>query len=127
MFFRRRQPAEPTWEDRLDALRKAGFELTREADGRVTARKHGCAAMISEGHIERAGWVLGGRIAQLVDGGYQKFWDSGDRRAPALADQLMALHDFEEDLREGLGLASLYNTSLGTTNDLHVYDRLEGR
>jgi leucyl-tRNA synthetase len=41
--------------------------------------------------------------------------------------QLKALHAFEEDLTEALGLESLYNTSLGTTNDFHVYDRLAGR
>jgi hypothetical protein len=77
--------------------------------------------------VERAGWVLGAEIAALVDGGYQKFWRAGSRRVPALAQHLKELHDFEEDLREALGLESLYNTSLGTTNDLHVYDRLAGR
>jgi len=76
--------------------------------------KHACRAVAAE-------------IAALVDGGYQKFWRAGNRRVPALAQQLKALHDFEEDLREALGLESLYNTSLGTTNDLHVYDRLAGR
>lgn len=63
-----------------------------------------------------------------MDGGFQKFWRVGNaRKAPALASQLRALHAFEEDLREALGLESLYNTSLGTTNDLHQYDRVEGR
>jgi hypothetical protein len=63
-----------------------------------------------------------------VDGGFQKFWRvDGQRKAPALASQLKTLHEFEEDLRAALGLDSLYNTSLGTTNDLHHYDRLEGR
>ena len=70
---------------------------------------------------------MGGEIAALVDGGYQKFWRAGGRNVPALAGQLEALHEFEEDLREGLGLESFYNTSLGTTNDLHLYDRLTGR
>jgi len=46
---------------------------------------------------------------------------------PALASQLHALHGFEEDLRAALGVDSLYNTSLGTINDVHNYDRVEGR
>ncbi len=130
MFFRKKQPALPTFEERLETLRRAGFEAVRQADGRVMVRKHGCAAMISDAdpaRIERAGWVVGDRIALLIDGGFQKFWAAGERRVPALASQLTALHDFEEDLREALGLESLYNTSLGTTNDLHLYDRLAGR
>ena len=48
------------------------------------------------------------------------FWRSpSGRTAPALATHLKALHAFEEDLKEGLGLPSLYNESLGTTSDLH--------
>jgi hypothetical protein len=77
--------------------------------------------------IERAGWLVGGEIAALIDEGYQKFWRAGGRDVPAQARQLQALHEFEEDLREALGLESLYNTSLGTINDLHEYDRLAGR
>ena len=130
MFFRRKQPTEPTFEERLGVLSHAGFEMVRQPDGRIQVRKNGCAAMISDGRpprIERAGWMIGDRIAQLVDEGYQKFWDSGERQIPALASQLHALHAFEEDLRASLGLDSLYNTSLGTTNDVHNYDRVEGR
>jgi hypothetical protein len=130
MFFRRKQPTEPTFEDRLAAVGQAGFEIARQPDGRIRVAKHGCAAMIAPGPppcIERAGWLVGDRIAQLVDEGYQKFWDSGERQIPALASQLHALHDFEEDLRAALGLDSLYNTSLGTINDVHNYDRVEGR
>ncbi len=133
MFFRNVQPKQPSFEERLDALRKAGFDTAREAGGRVKVSKNGSAAMITDRpgdcpHIERAGWIIGNDIALLVDGGFQKFWRVGNqRRAPALADQLKALHAFEEDLREALGLESLYNTSLGTVNDLHLYDRLEGR
>jgi len=49
------------------------------------------------------------------------------RELPAQASQLKALHAFDEDLREGLGLTSLYNLSLGTTSDDHMYDRVEDR
>lgn len=49
------------------------------------------------------------------------------KELPALAPQLQALHAFDEDLREALGLTSLYNVSLGTTTDEHLYDRVEDR
>jgi hypothetical protein len=63
-----------------------------------------------------------------VDAGFQKYWlaPSG-ARAAATAEQLKALHNFEEDLREALGLVSLYNESLGTVNGLHLYDRVKDR
>lgn len=130
MFFRRKQPTVLTFDDRLGVLGQEGFEIVRQPDGRLRIAKHGCAAMIAPGpppSIERAGWMVGDHIAQLVDEGYQKFWDSGERQVPALASQLHALHEFEEDLRAALGVDSLYNTSLGTINDLHNYDRVEGR
>ena len=38
-----------------------------------------------------------------------------------------ALHEFDDDLREGLGLTTLYNQALGTTCDDHLYDRVEDR
>ncbi len=123
MFFRRTEkPA--SFEDRLIALRGAGFEVEQEPGGRWRVSRGGCAARVSADGIERAGWRIGGEVAALVDGGYQKFWEvGGEAKAPALASQLQDLHAFEEDLREALGLESLYNTSLGTTNDLHQYDR----
>ncbi len=128
MFFRRAVPKQQTFEERLETLRQAGFTLDRLPDGSVKVSRGRCAARISEGQIDRAGWTFGPDTAALVDGGFQKFWRVGaERKAPALASQLAALHDFEEDLREALGLESLYNTSLGTTNDLHVYDRVAGR
>ncbi len=72
--------------------------------------------------------MLQSEIATLVDGGFQKFLrtESG-HQFPALATDLKALHDFQEDLRETLGIQSLYNQSLGTTCDAHNYDRLSGR
>jgi len=40
---------------------------------------------------------------------------------------LKELHSFDEDLREGLGITSLYNEALGTTCDDHLYDRVKDR
>jgi hypothetical protein len=133
MFFRRPAVKEPTFDDRLQALRDAGFDVERQADGSYRVRRGQIAARIadvpgSRPHIERAGWIFGNAIGALVDAGFQKFWHvDGRRQAPALAAQLQKLHQFEEDLREALALDSLYNTSLGTTNDLHPYDRVLGR
>lgn len=122
MFFRKPVPETAAWEDRL-----AGFAVERLDGRRVRVERSGCGAVAAPAGIERSGWIVGGEIAALVDAGYQKFWQAGARRIPALAPQLQALHAFEEDLREALGLTSLYNTSLGTTNDAHHYDRLSGR
>ena len=47
--------------------------------------------------------------------------------APALADELKALHEFEEDLKEGLGQESYYNESLGTVSTFYLYDRVKDR
>jgi len=133
MFFRRVPPKLVTFDERLAALRQAGFETSPQPGGGAKVTRSGCAALIAEAAggkpgIQAAGWAIGSEVALLVDAGYQKFWrtDSG-AKAPALASQLRALHAFEEDLREALGVDSLYNTSLGTTNDLHQYDRVEGR
>ncbi len=133
MFFRRPAPKQLTFEDRLESLRQWRFQTEPQPDGRVRVSMNNCAAMITgrpgrAPHIERAGWIIGNDIALLVDAGFQKFWRvNGQRKAPALASQLKTLHAFEEDLREALGLESLYNESLGTTNDLHLYDRVNGR
>ena len=72
--------------------------------------------------------MAGDEIAELVNAGYQMFFGTpSGRQLPALASQLKALHDFDEDLREGLGLTSLYNLSLGTVSGEHLYDRVEDR
>ena len=94
--------------------------------------RKGCAAIVNEvdgkAVIERAGIVVGQEIAELSHGGYQMFLVTpSGHKEPALAEQLRELHEFLEDLREGLGQDSLYNTSLGTTNSKHVYDRVKGR
>lgn len=126
MFFRRKRPPVPTFEQRLNALKSLGFAVERLEAGSARLRRGHCAAVVVEDAILHAGIETQGQIAALVDGGYQKFLETtGGSRQPALAAQLKELHDFEEDLRAGLGLASLYNTALGTTFDRHCYDGLE--
>jgi hypothetical protein len=133
MFFRRERPNEITFSERLDALRKAGFTVESQGAGPVTVSRDRCAAVVEDvpgapPRIGKAGVVRGGGIAFLVDGGFQKFFRTpSGKRVPALAADLKTLHAFEEDLRDAVGVVSLYNESLGTTCDYHVYDRLEGR
>jgi hypothetical protein len=126
MFFRRKRPHNPTFEERLAILRRKGFGVERLEASRARLRRGVCAALVVEDAILRAGIEIQGEIATLVDGGFQKFLEtSAGVREPVLASQLKDLHDFEEDLRAGLGLTSLYNQSLGTTFDRHAYDGLK--
>jgi hypothetical protein len=133
MFFRREKARIPSFQERVDVLRKAGFTAESLPDGRVKIGKHGVAAVIGdEGKnqpaIEKAGVLAGDEIATLLSAGYQMFLRTPSGRLfPATATELKALHEFEEDVKEALGLESLYNTSLGTTSRNHMYDRVEGR
>ena len=114
-------------------LKQAGFSAQSLPDGRIKVAKHGIGAIIgdegkNQPDIEEAGVLVRGEIATLLSGGYQMFLETpGGRRLPATAPQLRALHTFEEDVKDALGLDSLYNTSLGTTSRRHMYDRLQGR
>jgi len=133
MFFRRQQPKEITFDQRMEELRRTGFTLTSAAGGRIMVTRDGCAAILEKAGetprvVERAGIVMDGGIAKLVDGGFQKFFLAPDgRKKPALAPELKALHEFQEDLREALGLVSLYNESLGTVSTQYLYDRVKDR
>ena len=49
------------------------------------------------------------------------------REIAATADHLKAIHDFSEELKEGIGATSLYNESLGTVSEAYVYDRVKDR
>ncbi|HXE12523.1 MAG TPA: hypothetical protein VN633_10410 [Bryobacteraceae bacterium] len=133
MFFRRDKPRIPTFQERVDLLKNAGFSAQALPDGRVKITKHGVGAIVgdegkNQPDIERAGILVGSGIATLLSGGYQMFLQTPDgKRLPATAKELRALHEFEEDVKDALGLVSLYNTSLGTTSRNHMYDRLQGR
>ena len=145
------QGPRPDFGQWIERLKEAGFILRAEEGGRVRIRKQGCAAVLqpsASGDPEfaiRPGLEVRaatGRkrandprpeqetsevIAHLVDRGFQKFWQDGERRFPALSAQLQALHHFEQDLRAVMGLTALYNEALGTVSSRYVYDRLEGR
>jgi hypothetical protein len=126
------EPPRPTLAALTERLKKEGFAAEQQAPGSVRVGKYGCAAVLEEtrGILRLAvppGLLLGQSIARLVDRGFQKFWQDGDRKQPALAEQLRSLHLFEQELRAALGLTTLYNEALGTVSSRYVYDRLEGR
>jgi hypothetical protein len=103
---------------------KSNGTLIRKGGFAVLAREN------AEGQPEfvDTGLAVGDEVAVLTSLGYQMiFMTEGGRKLPALAEHLKGLHNFVEDLREELGLTSLYNQALGTTNEKHLYDRVNLR
>ena len=133
MFFRREKPHQPSFAERIAGLKPLGFAAKSLDSKRAQVSRDGIAAIVEDRpglhpHVNKAGLQMGDDIGLLVNRGYQMFWRApSSKQLPAQASQLKMLHNFEEDLKEGLGLPSLYNESLGTTSDLHLYDRVEDR
>jgi len=133
MFFKRQKPVVVTYKEQLDKLRKSGYSVAPGAGGTSEVAKGNLAAVIEEGADGRAaiqcmGLAVQGEVAELTDLGYQKiFRTASGRQMPAVAEHLPGLHEFGEDLRQALGLTSLYNEGLGTTNEKHLYDRVTAR
>lgn len=133
MFFRNTKPTQWTFDDRLASLTQAGFTVSRESGGASKVTRGGFGATLEDKGsgqvaIGKAGVLVGSEIAILLSGGYQMFLRTpSGKELPALATHLHGLHAFDEDLREALGLTSLYNLSLGTTSEAHMYDRVVDR
>lgn len=114
---------------------EAGFEIAEisTASGSMSVRKYNCARDLerkADGSWSFLGpphFIVRGLNCELEDGGYQKFWLHAGMRFPIRKRDLEALHRFDEEVREVLGLRSLYNESLGSTCARTVYDRLDGR
>jgi hypothetical protein len=130
-----RKSRNPNFDQMLEILRTHGFEVSSFAGvpaGMLVA-KHGAAAVLvpvadsPAAYYERPGALICGQVARLVDRGYQKFLVTSQFEVPASAASLQAIHLFGEELKQLTGGISLYNESLGTTSDLYLYDRLEGR
>ena len=135
MFFRNAKPKVETFEERIAGLKELGFAAKMQSTGRCLVTRAGCGAIaedLGDGKmgiaIGKAGVLVGGEIALLIHGGYQMFLRTpSGKEVPALATHLKTLHAFDEDLREGLGMTTLYNQALGTVCDDHLYDRVEDR
>jgi hypothetical protein len=133
MFFRRLpQPKVLTISERIEQARQAGFKIQPPQSGRYVALKGEFGAILAEnsGSLEliKSGKLIGNEVGASTHVGYQMwFVTHSGAKMPATADDLKGLHTFAEDLRESLGLTSFYNESLGTTNNLHLYDRVEDR
>ena len=134
MFFRRERIKKLTFDDHIAAARSAGFRTESAGGGRTRIEREGVASIAQPGAGDvpsfpvRAGVVMGQEIGTLTDGGFQKFFTTpSGKRKPALAEELKAIQNFQEDLREALGLTSLYNEAMGTVSNLYLYDRVVGR
>jgi hypothetical protein len=132
MFFRRARVETPSFQERISALGGAGFTVEPRSGG-VRVSRGNCAVDLKDdgGAVkleDRAGILMGSDIGVLVDGGFQKFFRTpSGKKKPALADELKSLHAFEADLKDRLGMKSLYNEGLGTISTLYQYDRVKDR
>jgi len=133
MFFKREKPAVVVFSGQLEQLRTAGFKVTDAPNGTTLVVRDRYAALLKKdangiAAIQAVGLALQRELAELTDLGYQKiFITPSGKQVPAVAEHLQGLHDLTEDLRESLGLTSLYNEGLGTTNEKHLYDRITAR
>jgi hypothetical protein len=126
---------ERTYEDALSWLRDHGFDLIEApgTQGRVFLKKYCCSAAIQKDGDDGVkifaypGYLIGGEISKLINRGYQQFLKTAKTEVPATADHLKSLQQFTEELKEALGLPSLYNESLGTVSESYQYDRIEDR
>ncbi|MGB6404308.1 MAG: hypothetical protein WBF26_15840, partial [Candidatus Sulfotelmatobacter sp.] len=111
---------ERTYEEALAWLREHGFDVLEApgTNGRVFLRKYNVSAAIQKTGEDGVkifaypGYLIGSEISKLVNRGYQQFLKNSKTEIPATADHLKALQSFSEELKEALGLPSLYNESL---------------
>jgi hypothetical protein len=123
------------YEDALSWLRDHGFDLIEAPgmQGRVFLRKYNVSAAIQKDGDDgvkifaHPGYLIGSEISKLINRGYQQFLKTAKTEVPATADHLKALQQFTEELKEGLGLPTLYNESLGTVSESYHYDRIKDR
>ena len=124
-----------SYEDAVNWLRDHGFDLIEApgTQGRTFLRKFNVSAAIQkngDGGVKIfafPGYLIGSEISKLVNKGYQQFLKTAKNEVPATADHLKALQQFTEEMKEGLGLPSLYNESLGTVSEAYQYDRVKDR
>ncbi len=123
------------YENGVQWFRDHGFDVLEApgAGNRVFLKKYHVSAAIERADdggmkiFAYPGYLINGEISKLVDHGYQKVLKTTKSEVPATADHLKALHDFAEELKEGMGGISLYNEGLGTVSESYMYDRVKGR
>jgi len=124
-----------TFEDAVQWLRDHGFDLIEApgTQGRVFLKKYNVSAAIQKDGEDGVkifaypGYLINGEISKLINRGYQQVLKTSKTEIAATADHLQALQKFTEELKEALGLPSLYNESLGTVSEAYQYDRIEDR
>jgi hypothetical protein len=131
-----KKPRPRTFDQILSELRTRQFDVQPVPGdaNRQRVSKNGCAIVLEKADnaaglrmVVRPGPVLGGEIAQLVDRGFQKFFQTSGTTIAATADRLRTLHLFVEELKETAGSVTLYNEALGTVSDAYLYDRVKDR
>ena len=126
---------ERTFEDAVQWLRDHGFDLIEAPgmQGRVFLKKYNVSAAVQKDGDEGVkifaypGYLISGEISKLINRGYQQVLKTSKAEVAATADHLKALQQFSEELKEALGLPSLYNESLGTVSEAYQYDRIVDR
>ena len=126
---------ERTFEDAVQWLRDHGFDLIEAPgmQGRMFLKKYNVSAAIQKDGEDGVkifaypGYLIGGEISKLVNRGYQQVLKTSKTEVAATADHLKSLQQFSEELKEALGLPSLYNESLGTVSEAYQYDRIVDR
>jgi hypothetical protein len=128
---------ERTFEDAVQWLRDHGFDLIEApgTQGRVFLKKYNVSAAIQKNGTSGdgvkifayPGYLIGGEISKLINRGYQQVLKTSKAEVAATADHLKSLQQFSEELKEALGLPSLYNESLGTVSEAYQYDRIVDR
>lgn len=124
-----------SYDDAVNWFRDHGFDILEApgTSGRIFLKKYNVSAAIEKADdggtrvFAHPGYLIGGEISKLVDKGYQKFLKTTKLEVAATSDHLKALHDYTEELKEGIGATSLYNESLGSVSESHQYDRVKDR
>ena len=124
-----------SYDEALTWLREHGFDVQEApgTNGRVFLRKYNVSSAIQKTPEDGVkifaypGYLIGSEISKLVNRGYQQFLKNSKTEIPATAEHLKALQTFSEELKEALGLPSLYNESLGTVSESYHYDRIKDR
>jgi hypothetical protein len=117
----------------IESLPSKGFQVS-STGGVMRVEKYGCGAefrRMADGRYQMTilpTVVIHGQFSLLWDAGYQKFFITDDKqKVPALAQQLVNMRRFNEELRTAIGVPTYYNEALGSTCQVTTYDRVQGR